>query len=293
MHVLVTGAGGFSGAELTAALLACGHRVTAASGSNRGRLREGTERLGQLSIVMGDLSGDLILPDKIDAVVHTAARSPLPGIKTADLVRDNVQATRNLVLYAKRAGVSRFIYFSSISIYGRIEAPVVDELTPIHDPDAYGLTKRMGEELLAVEPGSFCSLTIRLPGIIGVGSVRNWLTEVLTAAREGREISVFNPEAPFNNAVHIADLVRFTLGMLDREWDGADVVTLGAAGQIAVGDAVQLLVDAFGSRSRIRYETTQKRSFLISSARARDRYGYDPMEISDMLRLFASENSHL
>lgn len=290
MHILITGAGGFSGAQLATALLARGHRITAVTGSGRGRLPAEAEQLGQLNVIRGDLAGDLVLPDKIDAIVHAAARPPSPAATTDDLMHDNVLATRKLVLHARQSGVRKFVYFSSVSVYGRIESPVVDERTPIRDPDTYGLTKRIGEELLAAEEDSFCSLAMRLPGIVGPDSVRNWLTQVLVAAREGREIPVFNPDAPFNNAVHIADLVHFVLGALDREWKGADTVTLGAAGQIAVRDAVQLLVDAFGGRSFIRYATSSKGSFLISNARACDRYGYDPMKITEMMRRFASEN---
>ena len=291
MHVLVTGAGGFSGAEITLGLLRRGHRVTAVVGSTRGRLSAGAEQLGALSVITGDLSLDITLPDGLDAIVHAAARSPMPGVTIDGLVRDNVLATQRLVLLAKRLGVRKFVYFSSLSIYGRIETPIVDEATPVLDPDAYGQTKRLGEELVVAGSDSLASLAIRLPGVIGRGSVRNWLTNVLVAAREGREIAVFNPDAPFNNAVHVADLCRFACDLMEREWKGFDAVTIGAAGQTTVGEAVRLLVSAFGGRSRVRNEPAPKRSYLISSARACDRYGYHPMEITEMLRRFAAENS--
>ncbi len=291
MHVLVTGAGGFSGAEMTLALLGRGHRVTAVVGSTRSRLPASAERLGVLSVITGDLSTEITLPDGLDAIVHAAARSPMPGVTTDDLVRDNVLATHRLVLFAKRSGVRKFVYFSSLSIYGRIETPVVDETTAVVDPDAYGLTKRLGEELLAAEANSMCSLSIRLPGVIGRGSARNWLTNVLVAAREGREIAVFNPNAPFNNAVHVADLGHFACDLIERDWKGFDAVTIGAAGQTPVGEAVRLLISAFGGHSRVRNEPAPKRSYVISSARACDRYGYQPMEISAMLGRFAAENA--
>ena len=292
MHVLVTGAGGFSGSEVVLALLARGHRVTAVVRSKRGRLPEGAERLGELSVIVGDLSGDLALPERVDVIVHAAAGAPVHGISVSDLVRDNVLVTRRMALYARRSGVRKFVYFSSVSIYGRVEMAVIDETTPVLDPDVYAQTKRMSEELVAAAENTFSSLAIRLPGVIGRRSVRNWLTGVLAAAREGREIAVFNPTTPFNNAVHVTDLSRFVCKLLDLEWTGSDAVTIGAAGQIAVGDAVRLVVDVFGGRSHIRHETTPKRGFLISSVRACDRYGYDPMEITDMVRRFAAENSH-
>lgn len=290
MHVLVTGAGGFSGAEVVRELLARGHRVTAVVRSRRGRLQEKGGPAGKLTILAGDLSSDLVLPSEIDAIVHAAGCSPGPGVTAEEIVRDNVLATQQLVSHARNTGVRKLVLFSTLSVYGRISAPVVDETTPIHGPDIYGRTKREAEELVAAE-NTFGSLALRLPGIIGRGSVRNWLTRVLAAAREGRDVTVFNPATPFNNAVHVADLTRFVAGWLERDEQRADVVTLGAAGEIAVGDAVQLLVDALGGRSRIRRELSVTPGFVVSSRRARERYGYEAMDIKDMLLQFAAENA--
>lgn len=271
-------------------LLRQGHSVTACLGSTRGRLPPATPGLREIH---GDLAGGLPLPHPIDAIVHAAARSPAPGVSPEDMHRSNVIGTRNVVEHAKHAGARFFIYLSSLSIYGRIDAAVVDEATPIQDPDPYGISKRLGEELLAAEQASLRSLSIRLPGVIGPRSVRNWLTHVLDSAREGRDISVYNPDAPFNNAAHVSDLAQFVCNLLNQDWRGHDVVTIGAAGRTTVGEAVRLLVDAFGGTSRIRVEVVPKRSFLISSARACECYGYRPMEITKMLKRFATENSNV
>jgi UDP-glucose 4-epimerase len=291
MHVLVTGAGGFSGAEVALGLLARGHQVTAVVRSGRGRLPENAAGLGDLMVITGDLATDLALPAKIDAIVHAAGRSPGPGVTAEDLIRDNVVATERLVRHARNSGVRTFILFSSLSVYGRIESPVVDEATPVREPEAYGQAKHQAEELVAANDNSFSSLALRLPGIIGRGSVRNWLTQVLASARAGREIGVVNPDTPFNNAVHVSDLTRFVARLLERDWKGSDAITLGAAGEIAAGEAVRILADAFGGRSRIRQEVSPTRGFAVSSVRARERYGYEPMEIGAMLRQFAAENA--
>jgi len=135
------------------------------------------------------------------------------------------------------------------------------------------------------------TLAIRLPGVIGPASERNWLShQVLAAAREGREISVYNAASPYNNAVHVSDLVRFVCILLRQGWRGAEVVTLGAAGMTTVRRAVELVANAFGGKSAIREVTGRRAGFTISSARAIERFGYAPMEIEEMLRRFAAEN---
>jgi nucleoside-diphosphate-sugar epimerase len=126
--------------------------------------------------------------------------------------------------------------------------------------------------------------------VLGKGSVRNWMTNVLADAREGKELTVFNPEAPFNNAIHVSDLAKFVAGLLDRDWRGADVVTVAAEGQTTVLSAVKTVVDALGSPSRVKVVPGAKKSFVVSSVRARERYGFCPMEISALLKRFAEEN---
>src|SRR5262249_564565 len=147
--------------------------------------------------------------------------SPGSGVAAADMVRDNACATARLLAYAKAAGAGTFIYFSTLSIYGEIPGPVVNEKTPIVNPDVYGMTKYLGEMMLRELPAPARSMSIRLPGVLGRNSVRNWLTGMLAAAKEGRDVSCYNPQATYNNAAHIDDLGRFVEHLLnDQSWTG-------------------------------------------------------------------------
>jgi nucleoside-diphosphate-sugar epimerase len=211
-------------------------------------------------------------------------------VSTDKMVADNILATRRLIEHAKGHRIGKVLFLSSLSVYGRIEAPVVDEKTQVLDPEPYGLSKLICERLLA-EASGISGLAIRLPGVLGRNSVRNWLTGVLHAARDGREIVIYNPDAPFNNAVHVADLSRFVVELLRRDWQGFDAVTIGAAGHTTVRSAVKIIVGALGDQSAIREERFSRQSFSVSSERASRLYGYDPMEIEAMLRRFAAENA--
>ena len=290
MHVLVTGAAGLTGSEIVRHLLRHGHRVTAVVGTTHGRL-SGHALHGEFQVLQGDLASDLDLPNRLDAVVHAAARSPGPAVGAAQIVHDNVVATLALVDHAKRAGAKTFVFLSSLSVYGRIQEPVVDERTPICDPEVYGLSKRIGEELLAAAAGSFRSISIRLPGVLGRESGRNWLSTVMSAARAGDDIVVYNPNASFNNAVHVQELSRFVRSLVEGEWHGVDVVTVGARGHTTVKEAVEYLVQAFGGRSKVSISPQAKTSFMISSDRAQMRYGYEALQMTEMLHRFAEENS--
>ena len=287
MDVVVTGAGGFSGSHIVSALSARGHRVIAVSGRTLGRL---DPTLPGVSVVTGDIAGELPLPRTIDAIVHAAARSPAPGVTDADMDHANIGGTTRMISYARTAGAATFIYLSSLSIYGAIDGPTVDEMTPIRNPDAYGISKYRGEEMLRLE-ATLRSLSIRLPGVIGPGSVRNWLTSVLDAAKKGREIACYNDLYPFNNAIYINDLCDLISGTLERPvWSGHHAVTVGAAGFVTVGHAIETIIEATHSRSKLLRKAEPRKSFTISNDRAMREFGYKPMEIERMLRRFVEDN---
>jgi len=288
MHVLVTGAG-FGGTHLAVHLANRGFEVTAVA---RDRVSTFPTHLLDGSTVRSidaDLETTEALPTAVDAIIHTASSSPWLGKTSDDIVRDNIIAMFRLIAYARERQVRSFVFLSSISVYGRIDSPVVDEQTPIQDPDLYGMTKRVGEQMLAGHGDDMASLILRLPGLIGPRSQRNWLTRTRQAIAEGLPITIASPDASFNNAVHIKDLGDFIEGCLGMDLSGTDVVNLGAAGAISISDAIARLMRGLGRT--VRMETTPPNSpnFTISSDLAMSRYGYRPMEIGAMIDRFAKE----
>lgn len=245
-----------------------------------------------MTVLQGDLAGEMVLPHGIDAIVYAAARSPGPGVGAADFVRDNALATLRVARHARQAGAAKLIYFSSLSVFGRIVVDTVDEHTPIIDPDAYGASKWLGEQVLAEEAERFSSICLRLPGVVGPASVRNWLSTVLAKARAGEPIEYYNPDARFNNAVHVDDLAAFVSALLDRDWCGFDVLTLGAGGETTVGEVVKTLVAATGGRSPLRVLDVVRPAFVISSRKAIERYDYRPLAIGEMMARFVRDDQH-
>src|SRR5207247_6321073 len=123
-----------------------------------------------LDLFQGDLGGIRTLQGPFDAVVHTAATSPADGVSAARMARDNVDATLALLDIAEEWQCRAFVLFSSLSVSGKVAGPVLDEPSPIVNPDAYGATKRIGEILLAERAANLPGLALRLPGVIGPGA---------------------------------------------------------------------------------------------------------------------------
>jgi nucleoside-diphosphate-sugar epimerase len=285
MRVLVTGTGGFLGGHVARDLAALDFEVFAVQ--RRPPIASPTSA-DRLQIVIADLVAPSGLPPQIDAVVHIAATSPAPGVSADQIVRNNVAGTQRIIEYAERAGAGMLIFASSMSLYGRIAVDEVDETTPRQDPDVYGATKHIGEALLAAHAKRLPALALRLPGVIGLGARRNFISDVMQRLLRDEPINAVNPDARFNNAAHAADLSAMIAGIVRRPLAGFDAVTVAARGMTTIRQALERLRARVGSRSEIRFHPSDRRSFTVSSRRAIERYNYDPMEISDMLDCYAT-----
>lgn len=280
MHVLLTGATGATGRHLLTALLAHGHRVTAVRHSAQAALPGPDLGPDRLRWVRQDLShGTAALPDDYDAVIHTAAHAPPRPDSAAAHAAHNVIATRNLIEHATRTPGRRFVFLSSLSVYGRITVGEVDETTPVQSPGSYGLSKLLGEQLLAEAAHHLAAISLRLPGIVGTGAPGPWLERTFTDLRAGRAVRLHSAEHPFNNLIHIDDLAAFSLQLLDRLKPGHDILTLAAAEPMPLAQIVAAYADAVQVPCEPAIVPAKAPAFTISGTRAAARYGFTPLGV--------------
>lgn len=288
MRVLVTGVSGFAGSFIAEHLAASGHDVTGLYRRGLGFAGRLTSQSG-LTLAQGDLTALEGMSGPYEAVIHAAATSPAPGIDDATVLRDGRDATGSLLASMRAWHSRKLVFLSSLSLYGEIDSPVVDEATPILRPDVYGISKADAERMIADQAGWLPAVALRLPGVIGPGAHRNWLSSVAAKLREGQPVRAFSLDAPFNNACHVADLARMTQTLLMRDWTGFDAMVLGARGTIPVRGAIETLAGAMGAACRIEERPAVKPGFLLSSDHAITRWGYDPMEIGAMITRYGRE----
>ena len=158
-HFLVTGGAGFIGSHLAAELLVRGHRVRVVDNLATGLLSNvpsGAE------FVLGDLTDPDVAAEVTqgcDVVVHQAAIASVPQSisEPRPSHEANIDATFNVLIAARDAGVRRVVYAASSSAYGdspvlpKVEDMAVDPLSP------YALQKFVGEE--------YCRLFTRIYGL--------------------------------------------------------------------------------------------------------------------------------
>lgn len=259
MLIGVTGASGFIGSHLLAAINLSGHKA----------------------ISLKNNSGPL------DAVVHCAAVHA--DARVQDMIQVNAFGAAEALWSAKAYKAKTFIYMSTVSVNGEISSDVVDATTPIINPSPYGISKYMGE--LAIKDWPIRAMTIRSCGVIGKGAHRNWLSRVLKSAQLGEEIAISNSETQFNNAVHVSDLCQFIISAIENpDWDGQETVTIGADGMTTIGGIVGSIIDATGRKSGLLVQAKKSRPFVVSSEKAKT-FGYRPMHINEMVRRFVAESA--
>ena len=218
--VFITGGAGYVGAMLVPRLLSEGHRVTVLD-----LMIYGEDVLPEhpnLTVIKGDIRNQELMKSSIQGhgvVIHLACISNDPSFElNPELGRSiNLDPFRPMVEISKNAGVKRFFYASSSSVYGIKEEPNVHEDMSLEPLTDYSKFKMNCEEILSeYQSDDFTTTTIRPATVCGY-SPRQRLDVVVNILTNlsfhKREISVFVGSQLRPN-IHIADMVEIYLVLM-------------------------------------------------------------------------------
>ncbi len=295
----VTGGAGYVGAMLVPRLLELGHSVTVLDLMLYGD--DVIDAHPRLAMVAGDMRDRALLERTIpghDTVIHLACISNDPSFELDPSLGKsiNLDAFRPLVEVSRDAGVRRFVYASSSSVYGVKDEPNVTEdmvLEPLTD---YSRFKADCERILAeYQSPTFTTVTIRPATVCGY-SRRQRLDVVVNIlsnlAYHNRKISVFGG-AQLRPNIHMDDMVDAYVAILDAPDDvvAGQIFNAGYENQ-SVEELAVMVRDVMGDDVElVRTPTNDNRSYHISSERIRRVLGFAPKRsirdaIVDMKRAF-------
>jgi glycerol-3-phosphate dehydrogenase len=206
MRILVTGGTGFIGSRLALEARRQGHAVTVA-----GQLNSDAERVRATELERVDIAierGPLQDPAHArriargcEAVIHLAAAQHEANVPESYFFDVNVNGTRTLIDACEEEGVRRFVYGSTIGIYGESSGGSLDESSPPRPTNPYGRSKLEAERL----GGSLQRSIVRISETYGPGDFR--LLKLFRAVDRGRFLMIgsgLNRRQP----IHVSDLVR-------------------------------------------------------------------------------------
>jgi len=281
--IFITGGAGYVGARLVPRLLDEGHHVTVLDLMIYGE--DVLPEHPQLTIIKGDIRNQELMKSSIqkhDVVIHLACISNDPSFElNPELGKSiNLDSFRPMVEISKNAGVKRFIYASSSSVYGVKEEPNVHEDMSLEPLTDYSLFKANCEEILSeYQSDDFTTTTIRPATVCGFSPrqrldvVVNILTNL---AYHKREISVFGG-AQLRPNIHIEDMVEIYIVLINAQKEKiAGEIFNGGYENHSVLKLAETVRDVIGDDVVLKTKPTDdNRSYHVSSKKISKVLGFN------------------
>lgn len=295
-RVLVTGAGGFIGSQLTETLVRNGANVRAFvrynSRGDAGLLRQlPANVVRELDVTAGDLR-DTAAIDRavagVDIVFHLGAIISIPysykhPMETAET---NFMGTLNVLLACRTHGVERLVHTSTSEVYGTAQFTPMDESHPLQGQSPYSASKIGADKLVESFYRSYNlpAVTVRPFNTYGPRqSARAVIPTIITQALTGDCIRLGALDAR-RDFTYVRDTVSGFLRAADAPEVLGQEVNLGTGADIAVGELAEQIIRLVGrpvtiavESERLRPEKSEVMRLLSDNGLARRVLGWEPV----------------
>jgi UDP-glucose 4-epimerase len=264
-RILVTGGAGFIGSHFVEALLEDGYSVHVIDDLSTGKRENVPEkaRFYEGSILHGPLVEQSL--EGVEAVVHLAARVSIRGsvARFYEDAQTNLMGTLSLLHHANRKKVKRFVFASSMAVYGDNPLPTpVSEATSLDPISPYGLSKLAAEKYIGFVSRQFgmSSICLRYFNVFGprqaftpyVGAV----TIFIQALQRGEPPTIFGDGDQQRDFIHVGDIVRATMLALESNVSG-EVFNVGTGRGTSIREIARLLTEKLKPGLEPRFEPPQ------------------------------------
>ncbi|MCL5779527.1 MAG: GDP-mannose 4,6-dehydratase [Firmicutes bacterium] len=251
-------------------------------------------------LVEGDIrdkeAKELIKEWMPEVIVHLAARAGVrPSLSQVELYQTtNVAGTLNLLEAAREAGVKKFIFGSSSSVYGLNKKVPFSETDPLLKPASpYAATKIAGEALCHTYAHLYDIHIVALRFFTVYGprqrpdlAIRKFAERML----QGEEIVLFGDGSSARDYTYIDDIIRGVIAAIEYEGDKYEIFNLGNSSPVQLKDLVAAIEKVLGVEAKVRRIGDQPGDVPITYAditRSKEKLGYNPtVSLEEGLKIF-------
>lgn len=255
-RALVVGGSGFIGFNLTCALVQAGARVTVMMRGLTGKAAPYPEGVVEKIADLADIDDLLDIVLEHDLIFDVAGQSG--AVKSNDSPLDDLRANLigqfNLLEACRRTGSrARVVFASSRLVYGRPQYLPVDEAHPTEPTSIYGVHRLAAEKYhrlyqrihglsgtilrITIPYGPFKANNTNSHGVVNL---------FMSAAAEGRPITLYGDGRQLRDVLHVDDLVRAFLTVARSDRAEGMILNVGGATPVRLDEIAQVIVDAAG-----------------------------------------------
>jgi nucleoside-diphosphate-sugar epimerase len=296
---LVTGGAGFIGSHLSEELVRRGHRVRVADNLSTGK-RRNLDHIPGVEFMEGDLA-DMPFATRVvqgmDFVLHQAAIPSVPRSVKDPITsnRANIDATLNVLVAARDAGVKRLVFAGSSSEYGNTPTLPKREDMPTSPLSPYALQKVMGTEYcrMFTRLYGFETVVIRYFNVFGPrqdpSSPYSGVISVFsTALIEGRQPTIYGDGGQTRDFTYVANVVDGVLRACTAPNAAGEAINVACGLRISLNDLLTVMNGIVGTQLQAIYKEERAgdvRDSQADIAKAKDLLGYAPIvSLEDGLR---------
>ncbi|MFZ5622990.1 MAG: SDR family oxidoreductase [Gemmatimonadota bacterium] len=288
---LVTGGAGFIGNHIVRALLARGDRVRVLDNFSTGSRDNLADLFDDIELIEGDLrSADACrrAVRGVTAVLHQAALPSVPRSIEDPITTHEVNASGTLQLLhaAREAGVSRFVYGSSSSIYGPVPKLPREESDRPHPISPYAVAKLAGEQYCAAFYHSYGLETVALRYFNVFGPRQRWdspyaavVPLFIRSLTRGEEVRVFGDGNQVRDFTYVHNVVQANLLALSAPAAPGHVYNIGGGKGTTVMELLRMVATTLRVEAKVRWQDPRPadvRDSLADISRAQRDLGYQP-----------------
>jgi nucleoside-diphosphate-sugar epimerase len=288
---LVTGGAGFIGSHLCEELTRRGQRVRVADSLVTGK-RSNLDHLPSVEFVQGDLAdvdfASRVVKD-VDFVLHQAALPSVPRSVKDPITsnRANVDATLNVLVAARDAGVKRLIFAGSSSAYGNTATLPKHEEMPNSPLSPYALQKVVGEQYLQMFTTLYKleTVTIRYFNVFGPrqdpsSAYSGVISLFATALLENRGPTIYGDGEQTRDFTYVANVVDGVLRACEAPGAAGTVINVATGSRVSLNQLFEAMRKLIGADVTPTYGPPRAGDVQDSQAdirRAREILGYEPI----------------